>query len=120
MVNENPYRSPHTITNRLNHSTVPFRWLTPALLIAAMIASVPFYGYFVHAARDSQLTAFVIFLCWFMTWFFAIGSTAVTFLRKWHSIDSRSTQIFLIVYVWIAGIVGWGGVKHAFLELVAG
>ncbi len=120
MANENPYKSPHTSTNHFKQSTVPFRWFTPTLLIAATIASIPFYGYFVHAARDSQLTALVIFLCWILTWFFAIGSTAVALLRKSHSITSRSTQILLIVYLWIAGAVGWGGVKHAFLELIAG
>jgi hypothetical protein len=95
-------------------------WRIPFLVVAAAIASVPFYGFFVHAGRDSQLIALTIILCWFLTVTFVFGSVILAVIRPPSSPTVTRSAVCLIVYLSIAGLVGFGGVYHAFKELLAG
>ena len=120
MPNENPYTSPKTESKQFRRSVSGFYWRIPFLLAASLVATVPFYGFYVHAARDSQETAIVIMLCWFVTWPFAIGSIALAVLRPPISDTVRVSATVLIMYLFVAGFIGWGGVGNAIGELLAG
>ena len=90
------------------------------LLFGAGVATLPFYGYYVYAARDSQKIALLIFFCWILSWIFAIGSVILAAVRPPGSFVVRFSAIFLIAYLIIAGFIGWGGVRNAFYELIEG
>ena len=120
MAEENPYQSPPGESGPCAGRSLRFYWRIPLLLFAAVIATVPFYGYFVHAARDSQQIALLIFFCWILSWTFAIGSAILAAVRPPGSSAVRFLEFFLVAYLILAGFIGLGGVRNAFYELIAG
>lgn len=120
MVNNSPDESLFAVSQdeakpaRVFHRRIPF------LLSASVIASVPFYGYFVHAAGDSQETALWIMLCWVVNVVCVMGSLVVAVVRPAVSPIVRFAEIALITYMIIAVFVGGGGVGNAIGELLAG
>jgi hypothetical protein len=120
MADENPYESPFAKAHNESKIVRVFYWRIPFLIVAAAIASFPFYGYFVHAARDSQQTALLIMFCWLLNLIFIIGSIVVAVVRPPNSESAGRTAILLIVYMMIAGFIGLGGVGSAIVELLAG
>ena len=97
-----------------------FYWRIPFMSLAVVVASVPFYGFFVHAARDPQEIALVIMDCWFLTWIFAIGSIVLAVKRPPQSQAVRTATVVINGYLLIAGIIGYAGVGNAIGELIAG
>ena len=87
--------------------------------IAATLAALPIYGYFVHAARDTQFIGLLIILSWSLTFVFVIGAF-MTILIKRSSIRWERGGHYYAIYLFVATIVGYGGARHAFFELLAG
>lgn len=115
-----PFKSPDCEHSQSAHPTWSRSWRIPFLLAAATIASVPLYGFYVQAARDPQVTAILILLCWLLTWPCAIGSILLAAISPPRSNTVRWFAILLTIYLIVAGFVGWGGVDHAVGELLAG
>ena len=101
-------------------SSKRFYWRIPVLALASIIASIPFYGFFVHASTDSQQTAVLLVLCWFLTWVFAIGSVVIAVIQPPTVQSIQLASILMILYLVVAGVIGWWGVENAIGELLAG
>ena len=120
MVNEKQYESKLGDARGELNMVLMFYWRIPFLVLAALIASLPFYGYYVHASRDSQQTFIWITLCWLLNLIFVVTSIVFAIVRPPSSQTIRLTAIFLTLYLLIAAIIGWGGVCKAMDELAAG
>lgn len=120
MTRRKSHKSPNAKACAPARSGHVFYWRLPFLFVGSVVASVPFYGFFVHAARDSQDTALVIVFCWFLTWFFAIGSIVLAVARPPQSRAVGTAVGVLTVYLFLAGIIGFAGVGQAVGELIAG
>ena len=83
------------------------------------MSAVPLYGYFVHAARDSQQVGLLIILCWVLTCAFFVYLLVVIVVRRFRGQDSSRIR-YLASYLLVLGIIGYGGVNKAFFELIAG
>ena len=88
--------------------------------ITSIVALVPAYGYFVHASRDSPAVALLIFAAWALSCVLALVATLRAVVRPSRSLRRRRTIAIRGLYLWAAGILGWGGVRKAFFELIAG
>lgn len=97
-----------------------FHLRIPVLVIGAIIASVPFYGFFVHATRNSQETGLLIFYCWCLGWVFTISSVILTTVSPPRSESARLTALLLTIYLFTAGVIGIWGAYYAVGELLAG
>jgi hypothetical protein len=116
MTDQNPYLKSSHHLRRSQQPSPRFHWRSKVLFVASIVASIPYYGFFVHGSRDSQNMAILIGLCWLASVVFAIGSV---FLSLYRPPTSRASMI-LTVYLFIAVIIGWGGTRNAALELLAG
>ena len=94
----------------------PSRWWW----FAAAIAVVPFYGYVAHAARDDPSVALLITLCWVVTCLIATVTTVRAVARPQGSVSQRRRQAILAGCLCAAAVLGWGGVRVSFYELLAG
>jgi len=90
------------------------------LAFGAAIATVPFYGYFVRAPLNSQITGVCIMLCWLLACVFAILSVFFLLSFRCNSNAAKGVFYFLVVYLFAAVYVGWGGVHLAITELLVG
>lgn len=113
---ENPYTSPDSQSQH----KMPVGSRKAFLAFAVVNASIPLYGFFVHVARDSQITAICIFLCWVLNWMIALGWSIRLFFPKADSGKSRSRSMFFASCLVVAGVVGFFGVGSAVRELLAG
>jgi hypothetical protein len=84
------------------------------------LPAVPFYGYWVHAARDPQSVALVILLCWLLTCVAAVGATAWVVVRPPPSLRNRHRLRVASACLLVAAVFGAGGVRAAVSELLAG
>lgn len=116
----NPFKSPDVGQIPSTQTTWPYSRRIIFLLAAAAIGSVPCYGFYVHAARDSQVTAILIALCWLLTLPCAIGSILLAAIRPPRSNSVRWFAILLTIYLIVAVFVGWNGVGSAITELLVG
>ncbi len=116
---ENPYESP---AGGANVEKRPRRryWLLGVYFPGMIVAAIPFYGYTVRAGHNSQLTALVIILCWLLTWLFAAGAIAIASPTTAQLPLKRRIAISAAFFFVFAVAFGWGGVRHAFIELIAG
>ena len=121
MENENPYTSPDSQAE-FKRPVAQGAGARVAFLVFALVnASIPLYGFFVHVARDSQLTAIFIFLCWVLNWMVALGwSVRLFFFPAADSGKSRPRSMFIVSCLVVAGVVGFFGVGSAVRELLAG
>ncbi len=117
---ETPYQPPEGELQASPPSAPSFYWRIPLLVFAALVASVPFHGFFVLAGRDSQLVGLLIILCWLATWPLAIVSVALAVVWPPSSRAVRWSAVVLTAYLLVAGVVGWQGVRSAFFELIVG
>ncbi len=87
---------------------------------SVILAAIPCYGFVAHASRDPQHVFFLIFGAWFVT----CASALVVTVRALTSRAGATRERWAIrswgVCLWVAGIVGWYGVRQAFYELMAG
>lgn len=118
--NENPYTSPDSET-AFKRPVAERSGASAAFLAFALVnASIPLYGFFVHAARDNQLIAILIFLCWVLNCLITLGWSVRLFLPAAASGKSRSRSMFIVSCLVVAGVVGFFGVGSAVRELLAG
>lgn len=89
-------------------------------LLLAAVAAVPLYGYVVHASRDDQAVALVIILCWGLTCAAAVGMGVLAVVRSPESPRRRRAVRVTSAGLLVLAVVGWGGVRRAFYELLAG
>ena len=84
-------------------------------------ASVPFYGYWVHATRDYQITAYVLFFCWIINWLIVVGVGAwlVWLLSSEQFKKLAVFAVFELILV-VAGLLADDGVERAIGELLIG
>ncbi|BCX47279.1 hypothetical protein HAHE_11870 [Haloferula helveola] len=96
------------------------RWWIPSVAIGISVAVFPLYGHRVHAARVDQWVFIPILLAWVLTWVLA---GAAVFAGIKLPPEFRGLRVFsfgfALLYL-VAGFFGWGGVREAFFELVAG
>ena len=120
MVDPNPFEPP-TESNRLqeSRSKAPIGRLTMSLL-ASIVASAPSLGYYVHASRTEQMVAVWLGLAWILGVIFAVILTAT--IVAWPNTHRvvRIIESSLLIYLLIASLVGFGGVRNAVRELLAG
>jgi len=82
-------------------------------------AFVPFYGYWVHASRDHQLMAYVLFACWVINWcvVLVVGAWLVRLLISMQV--SRLALVAVLEFVLVtAGLLAQSGVLRAIMELL--
>jgi len=88
-------------------------------IFAALIATIPLYGYFVHASRDGQLVGVLIFLTWFFTLVLMASAIAIFLVRRYLNKNTKWAGVFA-TYFFFMGVIGYGGIQKAFYELLAG
>jgi hypothetical protein len=115
-----PNKGPKGLSTASAESRPVFYWRIPFMALAVVVASVPFYGFFVHAARDPHEIALVIVACWFLTWVSAISSIVLAAKRPPQSRAARAATVIINGYLLIAGIIGYAGAGNAIGELIAG
>ena len=89
-------------------------------VFGAIVASIPFYGYWVHPGRDSQSVALWLIACWFTGLIVSVGTLVASIVQPALSEARRFKLTLVTIYLWIALIIGWGGVSNAVGELLAG
>lgn len=94
---------------------LPRRRLMP-LIVADVIATIPFAGFFVHAARHDQAVGLVILLAWAV----AVVWTLVAVVRLIARPTAQRGVRVATAYLALATAVGGFGAREAFLELIAG
>lgn len=91
-----------------------------SLFASAIVASFPLYGFFVHAARDSQETVLWMLLAWAFTLIFLVAWIIVTVTRRPQVMWELGANIAAIAYLFGCLLVGFFGIGHAVVELWAG
>ena len=93
--------------------------LGPATIFGLVLSIVPLYGYFVHAARDSQQVGILILFCWLLTAGFAVYAVIALAMKRQNGKET-ARQRFFAAYFLVVCVIGYGGVNKAFFELIAG
>ena len=88
--------------------------------LLVVISLVPAYGYFAHAARDHQAVWFLVALCWGVTSVVALAITFQVLVRSPEPLSHRQRLRAIAAGLAVAAVVGWGGVRASFYELMAG
>ena len=92
----------------------------PLLWLAAVVAAVPLYGYFVRAPGDPQILGLAIGLCWFVSCFLALGAFIAAAAGMKDANGERRVPIAWAGILVLEALVGYGGAVNAFYELLAG
>lgn len=93
--------------------------MNKSIFVAMVVTAIPLYGYFAHAARDSQLVGLTIIACWLLTCLallFTVGILIVQYFKD----KAFKQNLKFVSYFFAMGVIGYGGVQKAFFELIAG
>lgn len=122
--NDNPYTTPKTNDaanerSRRDFSANRVRW-TMYSVIALMISAIPIYGFFTHAARDSQNTVLWIMLAWIVSLINALTMFVRSLMLA--KTDRSGAMLCVAVSMTLACmlVIGFYGIGDAVAELWAG
>jgi hypothetical protein len=120
MVDPMPLEPP-TETNRLRepNSHVSIGRITLSLS-ASVVSSIPCFGYHVHASRTEQMVAIWLALAWIAGVTLAVILIVALLAYPSTHRGASITNTLLLIYTLIASLVGFGGVRNAVMELLAG
>jgi hypothetical protein len=122
--NSNPYSSPESIDGSIRSASSEskirnVRWLF-YFAIAIGVAAIPVYGFYTHAARDSQTTVLWMMLAWLISLVNALVSGVLGVIRfKTHGFYALlwiGVSAILVVMLFL----GFYGIGQAVVELWAG
>lgn len=120
MVTPNPFETPLETNEITNPDSTLSAGRVAFSLVASILASVPFYGYCVHATEDNQMVAVWISFAWVSGMVFAVILIATSANYRHRIRGARLLEALLLVYTLIASLIGFFGVENAFMELLAG
>lgn len=116
----NPFETPIE-TNELEEPvSTPRVGRVVLSLLTSILASVPFYGYYVHATQNNQMVAVWIAFAWVLGLVIAmiLIATSTGYLSRLQG--ARLMEALLLVYTLVASLIGFFGVGNAVMELLAG
>ena len=120
MVAPNPFK-PTSDSNTLERpNTSPPIGRVALFVLASIVATVPFLGYHVRATQNDQMVAFCVFLAWVAAIVFAVVLIFTKIACPTTHRSARVIESLLLMYILVASLFGLGGVRYAFMELLAG
>ena len=94
-------------------------WLILFVVASIVVAAVPYAGHLVRGGMD-QWYFLVIFGAWLLAGWAVIGSGILAFMLRKRSPALLPLMIVFGLLLLLAVVGGFGGVRYAFIELVAG